>query len=92
MKKTKSIADWRKRIDGINRRLLWLLRERAEAALKIGDIKKKSGMAISDPAREKAILNELAGIKAAPLDARAVRSVFSAVIRETKRIERGAAR
>jgi chorismate mutase / prephenate dehydratase len=83
------IAGFRNRIDRLNRRLLALLNRRAEIACRIGDIKRAHRLPVSDPLREKAILNALSAQTKGPLDAAGVRAVFSAIIRETKRIERG---
>ena len=89
MKNKQGIEHWRRRIDGINREILRLLQQRVAAAKRIGAIKRKQGLAISDQAREKAILDQLGRQNRGPLDDRAVREIFKAIIRETKRIERG---
>jgi len=89
MKNEPGIDHWRSRIDKINRALLALLQTRVAAARRIGAIKKKNGMAISDRKREKAIVDHLVALNKGPLDEKGVRVIFKTIIRETKRIERG---
>jgi chorismate mutase len=49
------IADWRKKIDELDEQIVRLLCERAEAAVAIGEIKRKSSAAIYEPLREKTV-------------------------------------
>ena len=88
MKGERAIESLRCRIDVLNRSILQLLNRRVRAAKRIGAIKKKKGMRISDPARERAILASLVRQNPGPLDEKAVRAVFQAVIQQTKRLER----
>jgi chorismate mutase len=88
MKTRDTIGFWRKRIDTVNRKILGLVNQRVRAACRIGAIKKQSGQAITDPARERAIIRGLLSANPGPADARAVKSIFSAIIRETKRLEK----
>ena len=46
------IADWRKKIDELDRKLVELLSERAQAAHEIGKLKKNVVMPIYEPDRE----------------------------------------
>jgi len=46
------IADWRKKIDELDGRLVELLNERARAAREIGRLKRKTSMPIYEPDRE----------------------------------------
>ena len=47
------IADWRTKIDEIDRRLVELLSERAQAAHEIGKLKRTAGLPIYEPDRER---------------------------------------
>lgn len=89
MKQEPEIDFWRGKIDKINHQLLELLNTRVTAARKIGFIKKKKGLPISDPKREKAILDNLVKDNKGPMDNRGIFKIFKAIIAETKRIERG---
>lgn len=53
------LAPWRARIDALDEQMLRLLQERVECALEVGAIKKRHGVPIHDPAREKSIYDRL---------------------------------
>ena len=53
------IADWRKKIDDLDRKLVELLNERAQCAHEIGKLKRNSAMPIYEPDREKVIYETL---------------------------------
>ena len=54
------IADWRKQIDEIDRKLVELLNQRAQAAHEIGKLKRDADMPIYEPDRERAVFDECA--------------------------------
>ncbi|OGJ91624.1 MAG: hypothetical protein A2268_08970 [Candidatus Raymondbacteria bacterium RifOxyA12_full_50_37] len=83
-----SIEKWRGKINAINRVLLAQLNARVRIARRIGAIKKKTGLAVSDEKREKAILTAMRALNKGPLDSAAVNRVFSVIIAETKRLEK----
>lgn len=78
----KEIEPYRDTIDKLNNKLFEILEQRLEAALAIGEIKKKYGKAIVDKRREKAIL-ELIKNKADErgLDPDAMERIFKEIIR-----------
>jgi Chorismate mutase len=47
------ITEWRVKIDELDRRLVELLNERAQAAHEIGKLKRNTSMPIYEPEREK---------------------------------------
>lgn len=49
------IADWRKKIDGLDEQIVALLCERAQAAAAIGELKHTTGANIYEPDREQAV-------------------------------------
>ena len=53
------IADWRIKIDELDRRLVELLNERAQAAHEIGKLKRNTSMPIYEPEREKRIFENV---------------------------------
>ena len=81
------IADWRKRIDGIDEKLLELLNERARGAIEIGKLKSKKGIEIHDPIREKDIISRVCAINNGPLSNDAVQRLFERLINESKKLE-----
>lgn len=81
------IAWLRQQIDAIDHQILALLRQRADVVLHVGDMKRQKGLEIYDPDREQRLLDSLAQEVKAPLDDRAVRKVFRALVAECRRIE-----
>ena len=81
------IVDWRKRIDGIDEKLLELLNERARCAIEIGKLKVKKGIEIYDPLREKDIISRICAINNGPLSNDAVKRMFERLIIESKKLE-----
>ena len=65
------IEHWRKEIDEIDVELLRLLNVRARLALKVGALKKAASLPISDPDRERVVLQRLRELNSGPLDERA---------------------
>jgi len=61
------IADWRKQIDEIDRKLVELLNRRAQAAHEIGKLKRQAGMAIYEPDRERSVFANATGANQGPL-------------------------
>jgi chorismate mutase len=78
----------RRRIDGIDEKLVRLLSERAECALAIGREKKAAGLPIYQPSREAEVLHHVQQVNAGPLDDGAVRRLFERIIDEARRLER----
>jgi chorismate mutase len=82
------VNDLRRRIDQIDDQLMKLLNARSACAVEIGRIKRRIGMALYQPDREKWILDRVARNNPGPLDSGAVRRVFERVIDESRRLER----
>ncbi len=53
------IADWRKKIDELDRRLVELLSERAKAAVEIGRLKRNTSLPIYEPERERIVFENV---------------------------------
>jgi len=83
-----TIDDIRVEIDRLDRELLKIFNERAALALKIGEIKKKLGLAVYDPAREKRIFDRMRQDNPGPLDNDAIVRLFERVIDESRSLER----
>ena len=78
----------RQRIDQIDDQLMKLLNARSACAVEIGRIKRRAGMAVYQPEREKWILDRVERNNPGPLDSGALRRVFERVIDESRRLER----
>jgi chorismate mutase-like protein len=84
MKRMK-IGDWRAKIDAIDTTLLHLLNVRAGFALEVGRLKGQRGLALRVPQREQEILARLTKLNPGPLDARAVETIYRAILAESIR-------
>lgn len=82
------VADLRRRIDQVDDQLMKLLNSRSACAVEIGRIKRRIGMPVYQPEREKWILERVERNNPGPLDRGAVRRVFERVIDESRRLER----
>jgi chorismate mutase len=82
------VGDLRLRIDQIDDQLMKLLNARSACAVEIGRIKRRAGMAVYQPDREKWILDRVERNNPGPLDSGALRRVFERVIDESRRLER----
>ena len=83
------IADWRKKIDELDRRLVQLLNERAQCAHEIGKLKRNSAMPIYEPDREKSHLREhQARRTSGPLSEMQLRQVYERLVDVMRQIQR----
>ncbi len=71
-----NLDDWRSRINDLDRQILTLLNQRAEAALRIGDLKRGHHLPAYVPGREAEILSRLTATNTGPMPADAVRAVW----------------
>ncbi len=81
-------SEWRARIDELDLKLMNLLNQRAVCAIEIGRVKRRLGMAIYDPDREKEIVEMMLKNNHGPLDPTGVRRLFERIIDESRRVER----
>lgn len=81
------IARWRSRIDEIDAIVVNLLNERTACAVEIGKIKKKLGVEIFNPDRERFILDRIRELNNGPLSDDAAVRIFSAIIEECRKSE-----
>jgi chorismate mutase len=82
------IAEWRKKIDDLDRRLVQLLNERAQCAHEIGKLKRNSGMPIYEPDREKLIFENIKRENAGPLSEVQLRLVYERLVDVMRQIQR----
>lgn len=82
-----TIEDWRAEIDAIDDELLGLLNKRANLAVKVGQSKRLTGIALYDPAREQEVIERARKQNPGSLDEPAIVELFSCIIRESRRIE-----
>lgn len=84
-----SLPEWRAQIDQIDRQLQRLLGRRARLSLKIGAYKQNRGLPVIDVRREKAILEQMTRLNKGPLSAKSVLRIFTAILQESRTLQRG---
>jgi len=84
------IEDWRRKIDALDEQLVQLLNERASAALEIGALKKKAGMAIYEPGREQAVFQHVQAANRGPLPHDHLQQVYERIIDVMRTLQREA--
>lgn len=85
-----NLADWRRRIDDIDKKLVQLLNERSHCALEIGKLKQAANLPLYQPEREKEVLQNAERENPGPLTDAAIRRLFERIIDEARSAERAA--
>ncbi|MCP3177953.1 chorismate mutase [Desulfuromonas sp. KJ2020] len=78
----------REEINRLDDELLKIFNQRADLALKIGEIKKERQLPVYDPEREKRIFQRMKAMNPGPLEDEAIVRLFERVIDESRRLER----
>ncbi len=81
------LDELRRRIDALDTALLELLAQRVEVVLEVAAFKRRRGLRVYDPARERTVLARLSALGRAPLTDGIVRHVFERIIDECRRLE-----
>ena len=74
------IADWRKKIDELDRQMVMLLNQRAEAAQAIGELKRSTEIPVYEPEREKKIYENVRAANRGPLPGDELQHIYERVI------------
>ena len=82
------IAEWRKKIDEIDRQIIRLLNERAAAAIEIGRLKRNTDMPIYEPNREKIIFENVQRENKGPLPASEVKHIYERLIDVMRKLQK----
>jgi chorismate mutase len=81
------IADWRMKIDELDRKLVELLSQRAQAAHEIGKLKRKAGMPIYEPDREQDVFRNVRSVNQGPLPDRDLLRIYERVMDIMRQIQ-----
>ena len=81
------LGDWRSRINDIDSQILHLLNQRAEAALRIGDLKRRQASPSYVPEREAEVLTRLTDASRGPLPAAAVTAGWREILSACRALE-----
>jgi chorismate mutase len=82
------IADWRTKIDEIDRKLVEMLNLRAEAAQEIGRLKRVSDMPIYEPDRERTVLAKVQEANRGPLQHRHLLQIYERIMDVMRNIQK----
>lgn len=82
------IADWRRQIDEIDRKLVELLSQRAHAAHEIGKLKRDIGMPIYEPDRERTVFENARKANKGPLPDRDLQRIYERIMDIMRAIQR----
>jgi len=82
------LDELRKQIDDLDRRLVLLLNQRAQLVEEVGKVKKRSGMEVYAPAREKEILRLVIDTNGGPFSDSAILRLFERILDESRSLER----
>ena len=82
------IADWRTKIDEIDRKLVEMLNLRAEAAQEIGRLKRTSDMPIYEPDRERTVLAQVQEANRGPLQHRHLLQIYERIMDVIRNIQK----
>ena len=81
------IADWRKKIDELDHKLVQLINERATCAVEIGKLKQNSAMPVYEPDRERIIFDNIAQMNHGPLSQIQLRQVYERLIDVMRQVQ-----
>ena len=82
------IAEWRKKIDEIDRQIIRLINERAKCAQEIGKLKRNTDMPIYEPDRERIIFENVRKENQGPLPDLEVRHIYERLIDVMRKLQK----
>jgi chorismate mutase len=82
------LADWRKKIDEIDLRLVEILSERARAVVEIGRLKRDTSLPIYEPERERIVLENVQRVNQGPLPERDLARIYERIMDVMRQIQK----
>ena len=82
------IADWRKKIDELDQRLVELLSERARAAVEIGRLKRDTNLPVYEPERERIVFENVQEMNPGPLPGRDLVRIYERIMDVMRNIQK----
>ena len=82
------IEHWRNKIDELDRKLVELLSERAQAAVTIGQLKRHTSMPVYEPARERIVFANVQNANPGPLPGRDLVRIYERIIDVMRNIQK----
>ena len=74
------IADWRKKIDDLDSKLVEVLNQRAAAVIEIGRLKRHTNLPIYEPDREREVIAHVQNCSQGPLGERDLAQIYERII------------
>jgi chorismate mutase-like protein len=81
------ISDWRRKIDELDRKLVELLSQRAQAAHEIGKLKRDAALPIYEPDREQIVFNNVRSVNEGPLPDRDLLRIYERIMDIMRQIQ-----
>ncbi len=82
------IADWRRRIDELDKQIVELIGERAAAAIAIGELKSRQSMPVYEPNREKVVFEHVRAANKGPLPDSEMQHIYERIIDVMRTLQR----
>ncbi len=82
------IADWRKKIDELDQRLVELLSERARAAVEIGRLKRDTNLPVYEPERERIVFENVKQMNRGPLPGRDLVRIYERIMDVMRNVQK----
>ncbi len=82
------LADWRKKIDEIDLRLVEVLSERARAVVEIGRLKRDTALPIYEPDRERIVLENVQRVNRGPLPQKDLARIYERIMDVMRNIQK----
>jgi chorismate mutase len=82
-----SLEKLRAEIDSIDEKLIRLLGERAACALQVGEEKRRRGVPLVDPGREREVQKRVRRLNSGPLSPEQMESIYERIISECARLQ-----
>jgi chorismate mutase len=83
-----ALADFRSRIDVVDRRIVALLNERTRIVEQIGHVKHQMAMPIYEPKREDEVFANAVSSNSGPLSPEAVKRIFERIVDEMRVVQK----
>ncbi|MDR2778565.1 MAG: chorismate mutase [Rickettsiales bacterium] len=81
------LEELRKEIDRCDRNIVSMLKERMSISKKIGEYKKKNGIAVHHPMREKELLERLCELASEDLPAESIELIYREIISASRKVQ-----
>jgi chorismate mutase len=82
------IADWRQKIDQLDRQLVALLGERARAAVEIGRLKLDTNLPIYEPQRERIVFDNVQTMNQGPLAGKDLVRIYERIMDVMRNVQK----